>query len=99
MAPLSGYTEKDESASSRLLSDDGVDDVQPLLPNRTRSKVAEPPGGIAPFLRHLPLEPTPSRINTPFYDREKSIYRKRGSPETEKAWRELTQLGTFSGIV
>ena len=66
---------------------------------RTSRKVAEPPGGIAPFLRHLPLEPTPSRINTPFYDREKSIYRKRGSPETEKAWRELTQLGTFSGIV
>jgi len=134
MAPLSDYSEvKEDSPSSRLLSDNGYDNNEPLPTDVTLSRstillwalllvvsliltniisftltyqivtgtpknVAEPPGGVAPLLRNLLLEPEPTRINTPFYDRENSIYRKHGSPETETAWRELTQLGRFGSV-
>jgi len=55
--------------------------------------VFEPPTGIPPFLRNISLELSPEHVYAPFYDRGDSIYRKHNSPETELAWRELTQLG------
>ncbi|KAI1764013.1 hypothetical protein GGR53DRAFT_495235 [Hypoxylon sp. FL1150] len=54
--------------------------------------VSEPPSGVAPIIHSLPRETKPTRINTPFYNREKSIYREHDSPETEAAWLELTQI-------
>jgi len=54
--------------------------------------VFEPPTGIAPFFRNISLELRPELVYAPFYDRSDSIYRKHNSPETERAWRELTQL-------
>ncbi|OTB06568.1 hypothetical protein M426DRAFT_9700 [Hypoxylon sp. CI-4A] len=54
--------------------------------------VSEPPAGVAPILRSLPSERKPTRMNTPFYNRENSIYREHNSPPTEEAWIELTQI-------
>ncbi|KAI1386896.1 uncharacterized protein F4822DRAFT_328866 [Hypoxylon trugodes] len=54
--------------------------------------VSEPPNGVAPFLRNLPSEAKPTRVNTPFYNRENSTYREHDSPSTEIAWLELTQI-------
>ncbi|KAI1776747.1 hypothetical protein F4818DRAFT_411754 [Hypoxylon cercidicola] len=54
--------------------------------------VSEPPIGVAPLLRSLPSETKPTRVNTPFYNRENSIYRDHDSPSTEAAWLELTQI-------
>jgi hypothetical protein len=55
--------------------------------------VFEPPTGIPPFFSNISLELHAEHINSPFYDTDDSIYRKHNSPETEAAWRELTQLG------
>jgi hypothetical protein len=57
--------------------------------------VFEPPEGIPPFFNNISLALRPERIYSPFYDREDNIYRKHNSPETEAAWRELTQLGGY----
>ncbi|KAI4870513.1 hypothetical protein F4820DRAFT_403992 [Hypoxylon rubiginosum] len=54
--------------------------------------VSEPPIDVAPLLRSLSREAKPTRVNTPFYNREKSIYREHESPSTEAAWLELTQI-------
>ncbi|KAI1094223.1 hypothetical protein F5B19DRAFT_446440 [Rostrohypoxylon terebratum] len=60
-------------------------------PQRCQS-VSEPPAGVAPLLRGLPSEIKPTRVNTPFYNRENSTYREHDSPSTEEAWLELTQI-------
>ncbi|KAI1209507.1 uncharacterized protein F4807DRAFT_95743 [Annulohypoxylon truncatum] len=60
-------------------------------PQRCQS-VSEPPTGVAPLLRSLPSGVKPTRVNTPFYNRENSTYREHESPSTEKAWLELTQI-------
>ncbi|KAI1415627.1 hypothetical protein F5Y13DRAFT_187120 [Hypoxylon sp. FL1857] len=60
--------------------------------SRSCPSVSEPPAGVAPILRGLPSETKPTRINTPFYNRENSIYREHDSPSTEAAWLELTQI-------
>ncbi|KAK0721752.1 hypothetical protein B0T26DRAFT_673540 [Lasiosphaeria miniovina] len=51
-----------------------------------------PPYGIPPFFNNISLDLQPQRIYAPLYDRDHSLYRKHESPETEVAWRELTQL-------
>lgn len=56
------------------------------------SSVSEPPIGVAPLLRSLPSDAKPTKVNTPFYNRENSIYREHESPSTEAAWLELTQI-------
>ena len=61
-------------------------------PNRQKS-VFEPLTGIPSSLRNISLETTPQRTLASFYDRDHSLYRKHDSPETEAAWRELTQRG------
>ncbi|KAL7628316.1 hypothetical protein AAE478_002516 [Parahypoxylon ruwenzoriense] len=65
---------------------------QVALRSRGSQSVSEPPTGVAPILRPLPSETRSIRINTPFYNREKSIYREHESPSTEAAWLELTQI-------
>jgi hypothetical protein len=66
---------------------------QAVLSRHSHATVFEPPTGIPPFFRNISLELRPELIYAPFYDRSDSIYRKHNSPETELAWRELTQLG------
>ena len=66
---------------------------QAVLSRHSHVTVFEPPTGIPPILRNISLELRPELIYAPFYDRSDSIYRKHNSPETELAWRELTQLG------
>ncbi|KAK4223862.1 hypothetical protein QBC38DRAFT_516132 [Podospora fimiseda] len=51
-----------------------------------------PPYGIPPFFNDVSLQLKPQQIYAPLYDRDHSLYRKHDSPETEVAWRELTQL-------
>ncbi|KAK0619508.1 hypothetical protein B0T14DRAFT_603301 [Immersiella caudata] len=51
-----------------------------------------PPYGIPPFFNNISLNLNPQEIYAPLYDRSHSLYRKHDSPETEVAWRELTQL-------
>lgn len=53
----------------------------------------EPPDGIVPYFSNISLELKAVRRYAPFYDREDSLYRKHENPETEVAWRKLTQLG------
>jgi hypothetical protein len=64
-----------------------------VLSRHAQMTVFEPPTGIPPFFRNISLELRPELVYAPFYDRSDSIYRKHNSPETELAWRELTQLG------
>jgi len=63
-----------------------------MLSCQAQVTVFEPPTGIPPFFRNISLELRPELVYAPFYDRSDSIYRKHNSPETELAWRELTQL-------
>jgi len=70
-----------------------------VLSRHSHLTVFEPPTGIPPFFRNISLELRPELIYAPFYDRSDSIYRKHNSPETELAWRELTQLGACLGLV
>ncbi|KAK4445688.1 hypothetical protein QBC34DRAFT_428858 [Podospora aff. communis PSN243] len=51
-----------------------------------------PPYGVPPFFSNISLDLHSQEIYAPLYDRSHSLYRKHDSPETEVAWRELTQL-------
>jgi len=53
-----------------------------------------PPYGVPTFFRNISLDLHSQEIYAPLYDRSHSLYRKHDSPETEVAWRELTQLGS-----
>jgi len=52
-----------------------------------------PPYGVPPFFSNISLDLHSQEIYAPLYDRSHSLYRQHESPETEVAWRELTQLG------
>ena len=58
-----------------------------------QKSVFEPLTGIPSSLRNISLETTPQKTLASFYDSYHSLYRKHDSPETEAAWRELTQRG------
>jgi len=66
-----------------------------VLSHDCQKSVFEPPTGIPSSLRDISLETTPQRTLASFYDRDHSLYRKHDSPETEAAWRELTQRGMY----
>ncbi|GAB1316862.1 hypothetical protein MFIFM68171_07072 [Madurella fahalii] len=51
-----------------------------------------PPYGVPPFFNNISLDLHSQEIYAPLYDRSHSIYRKHDTPETEVAWRELSQL-------
>lgn len=54
-----------------------------------------PPYGVPPFFNNISLDLHSQEIYAPLYDRSHSIYRKHDTPETEVAWRELSQLGPY----